>query len=86
MTPEKIRDFDPLVELKFRSFVMIFLKKYHDNPTRKKFMHLILNLPIGFILKQDDLQHFVEDEIPSYKDCTSIINRLEIHLTGREDL
>ena len=52
-------EFDPMVKDEFKNSLVNFLKMYSDNPTKSKLKCLILNLPIGSILNQKDLDKFV---------------------------
>ena len=73
---EKISDnFDPLVESKFKEFVVFFMKNYRTNATRKKMAHIILNLPLGFFMKEEDLEGMcVKNKAPSYHKFIEMIN------------
>jgi len=78
MSKEDARDIvnnmDDFVDNKFREFVYVFLKNYKDNPTKRKFQHFILNLPIGFILERDDLSALMSnDKAPDYREFVSML-------------
>jgi predicted acetyltransferase len=67
-------DFDEMVELKFKSFLSSFLRGYRDNPTKQKFFHLIMNMPIGFILKSSELDGLITDgKIPKYNELIAVL-------------
>jgi len=72
-----MKNFDPLVESKFREFLYTFLQKYYHNATREKLTHIIMNLPLGYFLNEDDINHlFQKNKSLSYKE---LINLLKEH-------
>jgi len=74
---ELMKNFDPLVESKFKEFLYEFLQRYYHNTTREKFAHIIMNLPLGYFLNKNDIEHlFEKNRSLSYK---SLINLLSKH-------
>lgn len=61
--------FNPLVESKFKEFLYAFIRQYENNPTKRKAAHLIMNLPVGLFIDDDDMKKlFKNGRAPTHDD------------------
>jgi len=71
-----MKNFDSLVEPKFKEFLYTFLKKYYHNATREKLAHIIMNLPLGYFIGIGDVKHLTEKRSQlSYKELIELLSK-----------
>ena len=68
---------DPMVEDKFKEFIIMVLRVYQNNPTKQKMRALMLNLPLGLFLKQSDIDKLINLSPPKYQELLEIIKNKE---------
>lgn len=82
---ELIENFDPLVEPKFKEFLYEFIQRYYHNTTREKFIHIIMNLPLGYFLNKKDIEHlFEKNRSLSYKALIDLLSKGDLKLITKE--
>lgn len=66
---ELFNKFHSLVDSRFKEFLYVFIRQYQNNPTRRKAAHLIMNLPVGFFINDNDIKKlFKNNRAPSHND------------------
>lgn len=74
-----VSKFDDNVEDKFIEMIAFSVKRYRENPTRKKFMHILMNLPLGFFLTTEDVGSvFKGRDLPTYKELLGMIDNSKL--------
>lgn len=75
---EVVSRMSDLVEDRSRKFIFVFLKAYQENPTKKKLYYLIMNLPLGLIINNTDVEKLLKNgKAPTYEKLVSFLTNNE---------
>ena len=55
-----LRGWNKFVESKFKELIVIFFSQYRTNPSKKKFVQILSNLPLGAIVTEEELLKAIE--------------------------
>ena len=72
---EMIATFDSTVEDRFKEFFARLFNSYRKRQTKKKLAYIILNLPLGAILKEEDVECLSGDEPPKPNEVLDILKK-----------
>lgn len=68
---EFLKGFDLLVNNEYKVLLFNALKRYREQPTKKKLLHIIMNLPVGAIIRSSDFP--LSDRPPDYETLIKIL-------------